>query len=170
MKIFITIFLLAALLGLAGCSTDSLTSLTKFGPESDIKLPETGQFFTLDRIDNAGTFSEYVSVGYDGKVKINSQKLGEQALAVSRDEVAQMYQLINERRYDELKEKLKLENSGETSLNETLTLFNEEGRKQIFEITAEDLQTGENTFLPDSWDVALTKIRRFLGTLTGEKD
>jgi hypothetical protein len=32
------------------------------------------------------------------------------------------------------------------------------------------LQTGENTILPDSWDVALTKLRRFLGALTGEMD
>ncbi len=171
MKLLSTIILVsAALLLFSGCSTDSLTSLTKFGPQSELDLPETGQFFTLDRIDKTGTFSEYVEVGYDGKVKVNSKKAGEQLAQVSRDEVTEFYTLISNKRYDELKEKLKLENSGETSLNETLTLFNEEGRKQIFEITAEDLQTGENTFLPDSWDVPLTKIRRFLGTLTGESD
>ncbi len=171
MKLLATIFLLCAtLLLVTGCSLDSLTSLTKFGPQQEITLPETGQFFTLDRIDNGAGFSEYVEVGYDGKVKINSQKAGEQLAQMSRDEVTEMYTLISEKRYDELKTKLKLDDPSSTSLNETLTLFNEEGRKQIFDITADDLQTGENTILPDSWDVPLTKIRRFLGALTGESD
>lgn len=171
MKFWATIFLLSVTLLLAsGCSTDSLTSLTKFGQTTELNLPETGQFFTLDRIDNSGTFSEYISADYDGKVKINSQKLGERAWSASRDEITEMYALIRGKRYEELKERLKLDNPGSTSFSETLTLFSEAGRKQIFEITAEDLQTGENTFLPDSWDVALTKVRRFLGTLTGETD
>lgn len=171
MKLWFVVSLLAVtLLSSAGCGLDSLTSLTKFGPAQELNLPETGQFFTLDRIDQTGVFSEYVEVGYDGKVKVNSQKAGEQLVQVSRDEVTEMYTLISEKRYDDLKAKLKLENSSETTLNETLTLFNEEGRKQIFDITAEDLQTGENTILPDSWDVPLTKLRRFLGTLTGEGD
>ncbi len=171
MKLLATIVLLSAtLLLVTGCSLDSLTSLTKFGPQQEITLPETGQFFTLDRIDNVAGFSEYVDVGYDGKVKINSQKAGEQLAQLSRDEVTELYTLISEKRYDELKTKLKLDDPSSTSLNETLTLFNEEGRKQIFDITADDLQTGENTILPDSWDVPLTKIRRFLGTLTGESD
>lgn len=171
MKLLATIILLCAtLLSVTGCGLDSLTSLTKFGPQQEINLPETGQFFTLDRIDNVAGFSEYVEVGYDGKVKINSQKAGEQLAEMSRDEVTELYTLISEKRYDELKEKLKLDNPGTSSLDETLTLFNEEGRKQIFDITAKDLGTGENTILPDSWDIPLTKLRRFLGTLTGESD
>jgi hypothetical protein len=169
-KRLIILLLVSTMLSVSGCTVPAVTSLIKDGPGGEISLPETGKFFTLDRLDKEGTFNEYVEVTYDGQIKVNSEKIGEKIAQVSQQEVKDMYQLIAEKRYDELKEKLKLDNRGSQTLEETLTLFNEDGRKQIFDITPQDLQTGENTILPDSWDVALTKLRRFLGALTGEMD
>jgi hypothetical protein len=171
-KLPLTIFILiAVLVFFSGCEFDAGTALSKVGNSSKSiseELPESGDFFKLERLDTKGDQKQYIEVSYDGKVKLNTDKATEKISTVTKEEVAKMSKLIKARDFDGLKKELKLDNSGATDLKETLTLFSESGRAEILDITPADLQSEENTILPDKWDVYLTKVRRFFGALTGE--
>lgn len=164
-------FFIAVSLFFSGCEFDAGTALSQLGKTEkagEIALPETGDFFKLERLDTNSDQKQYIEVSYDGKVKFNSDKATEKISTVTKEEVAKMSKLISERDFEGLKQELKLDNPGTTDLKETLTLFSESGREEILEITPADLRTGEDTILPDKWDVYLTKVRRFFGALTGE--
>jgi len=173
-KLLITICLVAATaLVFTGCEFDAGTYLSKLGThdaETNVDIPEDGKFFELERNGEASGLKEFVEVSYDGKIKFNSGEATEKVKEATRDEVVNMYDLIKDKDFDGLKEELKLEGTGDPEVQERLTLFDKEGRAEIFDIDPEDLTTGEDTILPDSWDVQLTKFRRFLGSLTGETD
>ncbi|GEM_PF-3542707 len=173
-KVLVTICLVIAVgLVLTGCEFNPATSLSKLGThdaETNVDIPEDGKFFELERTGEANDLKEFVEVSYDGKIKFNSGKATEKVKEATRDEVVNMYDLIKAKDFNGLKEELKLEGTGDPEVQEKLTLFDQEGREEIFNITAEDLTTGEDTVLPDKWDVYLTKFRRFLGALTGETD
>jgi len=171
-KLPLTICLLiTVLIFFSGCEFDAGTAISQLGKKQEtdaVALPEAGDFFKLERLDTISNQKQYIEVSYDGKVKFNSDKATEKISTVTKEEVGKMSKLIAARDFDGLKKELKLDNPGTTDLKETLTLFSESGRAEILEITPADLQTGENTILPDQWDVYLTKVRRFFGALTGE--
>ncbi|MFC1721388.1 hypothetical protein ACFL0Z_00555 [Patescibacteria group bacterium] len=173
-KLLITICLIISVgFIFSGCSFspgEAVSKVVKHEGENSFDLPEGGEFFKLERTDKVGDHNEYVEVTYDGEVKFNTGQAKEEITKASKDQLTQMYDLIKAKNFDGLKQELKLDNSEAGNFDETLTLFTKEGQQEIFNITAEDLTTGEDTVLPDKWDVYLTKFRRFLGALTGEED
>lgn len=154
---------------LAGCSFSEKVSTYENELPVDLSKNE-GTFFVLERLSDQENIKEYVEVSYDGKVKLKTGETFEKVTTVTNDELKEMYGLIKDKDYDELKNRLQLDGHSETGLKETLTVFTKEGQREIFNLQAEDLSTQEKTILPDSWDVGLGKVRRFLGTLTGEKE
>lgn len=173
-KLLVTICLvIAAGFVFTGCDFNAGTALSSLGSHegnTSIDMPESGEFFALERNDKVSDNNQYVEVNYDGQIKFNTDKATQKVKTATGEELSTMYELIQAKDFDGLKTELKLDDPDANDFDETLILFSGEGREEVFNIGPEDLQTGENTFLPDKWDVYLTKVRRFLGALTGETD
>jgi len=170
-KLLLTISLIAAVaLVLTGCGLQEAASqvVQHDGDTGADLMPEEGKFFVLERTDKVSDIKDIVEVSYDGQVVFRNPLTAENVQEATTDELEKMYNLIRDKDFEGLKQELKLDNADAANFDETLTLFTPEGQQEIFNLTAEDLGTGENTFLPDQWDVWLTKVRRFLGSLTGE--
>ncbi|EKD49766.1 MAG: hypothetical protein ACD_63C00054G0006 [uncultured bacterium] len=158
-KIVVTILsLVLGLLLFAGCKANLGRGETK------VELPTEGDFFKLERSGGADGLDEIVEVSYNGEIKFNTQKMQDKALSVSKEKISDMYAMIKEQRYGDLKEELNVDKSSDKNIKETLVLFEKDGTKKI------SLTERQDTVMPDKWDLWLLKIKTFLGALTGEED
>ncbi|MFC1617757.1 hypothetical protein ACFL2B_00585 [Patescibacteria group bacterium] len=170
MKIWLLIICLIIPLVFVGCSAkDTATQIVQEGEVEVADLPVDGKFFTLERVDQINDSTELIEVNHDGQVKVKSGDAADKASTATKEELTKMGELIKNKDFEGLKQELKIENSGSTDFKETLTLFSEEGRQEVFNITEEDLSEEEKTIMPDKWDLWFGKVRRFFGNLTGEE-